>query len=377
MAPLPDPPERSPGSSSSPGIRLESISHAYAGVRVVDAVSFAVERGEILCLVGPSGSGKSTTLRVAAGLEPLQDGRVLIDERVVATPGQSVPPELRGVGFMFQEYALFPHLSVIDNVCFGVSGAGAEERRATARATLAQVRMADFAEAYPHTLSGGQQQRVALARALAPKPGVMLMDEPFSNLDFRLRKEVWEDTLGVLRRAGTPTVLVTHDPHEAMRMGDRIAVMHEGRILQTATASDIYNHPATAYVATFFGELTALPGVVQDGHVETPFARLPASGVADGSAVDVLIRSEALHLNLGNGAHAACPNASRDVDATVVAARHMGPYSIVQLFVAPREDAILVARVPGKVLPAPGAILRAHLDCSLAFVFPARALGSR
>lgn len=350
-------------------LRIEKLTHAYDRAIVVDDVTLEVAEGEIVCLVGPSGCGKSTTLRVAAGLEPIQSGRILMGDREVASAAASLAPEQRHFGLVFQDYALFPHLTVFDNVGFGLANMAGEERQRRTRDGLVQVFMTEKADLYPHELSGGQQQRIALARALAPRPHVMLLDEPFSNLDFQLRREVWEDTLGVLKRAGTPTLLVTHDPHEAMKMGDRVAVMEHGRILQIGTPSEIYSRPASASIARFFGETTTFRGVVRNGSVATPFRKFAVEGCGEGDDVEVLIRPEALHLNIGHAAHDRCEYNTPTLDAVVVSARQLGPYSLVH-FKVRGDDTVLVARVPGVVDPTSGTSIRVHLDHTAAFVFP-------
>ena len=351
------------------GLIIENLSHAYGGKTAVDSVDLAVIEGEIQCLVGPSGCGKSTTLRVAAGLEPLQQGRVIIDDVVVASVKRSLTPEQRRIGLVFQDYALFPHLTVSENVAFGLADHPKEQQREEAARALAQVRLTVQADMYPHMLSGGQQQRVALARALAPRPFAILLDEPFSNLDFNLRRQVWEDTLSVLREAGTPTLLVTHDPHEAMKIADRVAVMEDGRILQVGTPSEIYSQPQTASIARFFGETTTMDSDVLNGVVETPFLNIPADVGSDGSRVEVVIRPEAFHLNIGYAGHAVCEHSACAVDATVVDARHLGPYSLVR-FTVGDDKTVLVSRAPGLLSPLPGQHIRVHLDPSGAFVFP-------
>ena len=212
------------------GLELRAITHRFGERRVVDDLSLSIAPGEIFCLLGPSGCGKTTTLRITAGLEAVQAGSILIDGETVASPGQDLPPERRRVGMVFQDYALFPHLTVAQNIAFGLRALREGERRRTAEELMARLSIGDLAGQYPHRLSGGEQQRVALARALAPQPRVMLLDEPFANLDAQLRIRVRDDTLRLLQSQNTATLMVTHDPAEAMRMADRLAIMRAGRL---------------------------------------------------------------------------------------------------------------------------------------------------
>jgi iron(III) transport system ATP-binding protein len=348
-------------------LRLENVSHAFGEVLAVDDLSLAVVPGELVCLLGPSGCGKTTVLRIAAGLEALQQGRVLMGDTPVADDRVAVPPEARGVGLVFQDYALFPHLSVLDNVAFGLRGRPAQDRRERAMEVLAQVGMDRSAGVFPHTLSGGQQQRVALARALAPEPQVMLLDEPFSGLDSRLRNMIRDETLHLLKQSGAATLMVTHDPEEAMFMADRVALMRDGRIVQLGQPTDLYFAPSDAFVASFFGDINRLQGVVQDGRVATPFGEVAAPRLADGAAVEILIRPEALRLQpLGPD------GLGRIGTARVMAARMLGRSSLVHLSVNGTEgrDLHLHARIPGRFLPAEEDVLAVHLDRSQAFVFP-------
>ena len=274
------------------GLDIRDIHHRYDTDEVVRGVSLAVGPGEIVCLLGPSGCGKTTCLRLAAGLERLRSGEIRVAGTLVAGPGVHVPPEERRVGLVLQDYALFPHLTATANVAFGLSGPGVSrrgraDRERVAVDLLAQVGLAGYETAYPHMLSGGQQQRVALARALAPEPDVMLMDEPFSGLDVTLRGEVRETTAAVLKQRGAPTLVVTHDPDEALAIGDRIAIMRDGRIVQSGTAEDIYLNPADPFVMTFFGHSNRLAGRVEGGGVATPFGRVPAPGLEDGRPGDL------------------------------------------------------------------------------------------
>ena len=355
-------------------LTLEHVSHAYGGLRAVDDLELSIAPGELVCLVGPSGCGKTTALRIAAGLEALQRGRVLIDGQVVADGRVDVPPEARGVGLMFQDYALFPHLSVADNVAFGLRGRPAGEQRARVEATLAQVGMLEEVEAYPHMLSGGQQQRVALARALAPEPRIMLLDEPFSGLDAQLRVRIRDDTLHLLKGSAAATLMVTHDPEEAMFMADRIALMRAGRMVQVGQPTELYFAPVNSFVAGFFGEVNRLDGRVVKGRVRTPLGDLAAGHLVEGTAVQVLIRPEALKLHpLPRCAAASVGGDDNCLAARVMAARLLGRSSLVHLSVegAVADGLHLHGRVPGRFLPGEGDLMAIHLDHSEAFVFPA------
>jgi iron(III) transport system ATP-binding protein len=344
-----------------PGLVVAGLGHAYGRHRVVQGINLAVRPGELVCLLGPSGCGKSTVLRVIAGLEEIQEGRITINGRLVAGDGVCLPPEARRVGLMFQDFALFPHLNVLDNVAFGLAGMPATRRRERARALLAWIGMADHANSYPHMLSGGQQQRVALARALAPGPEVMLLDEPFSGLDARLRNQVRDETLRALKEMGTPTLLVTHDPDEALRMADRIAVMSEGGILQEGCPADLYRNPADALVAGFFGEANHLRGEVSRGAVATPFGPVRAPDLPERTPVDVLIRPEALRILL--------PGQSMGTPATVTMTRALGHDCLVHL--RPENGGgAYVARTAALSAPHEGSRVGVVLDLDQVFVFP-------
>jgi iron(III) transport system ATP-binding protein len=360
---------------TTPSLRLERISHWYGRLQAVSDVSLAVHPGELVCLLGPSGCGKTTVLRVAAGLESLQAGRVLLDGKSVADREGEVPPEDRSVGLVFQDYALFPHLSVRQNVMFGLRGLPKAERRRRAEATLQQVGMLELADAYPHMLSGGQQQRVAVARALAPQPRVMLLDEPFSGLDVTLRHQVRDETLHILKASRAATLMVTHDPEEAMFMADRVALMRDGQLEQIGSPPELYNTPASRFVASFFGDVNRIPAVVHGGSVDTPLGSLDARRFSEGTPVEVLVRPEALRLQpLGAGATDAAAS------ARVLTARLLGRSSMVHLSVPPArmnghvpresEHLHLHARIPGRFLPSEETHLAINLDQSQAFVFP-------
>jgi iron(III) transport system ATP-binding protein len=276
-------------------LTFENVGHRYGDVEAVSRFNLDVAPGEIVILIGHSGCGKTTALRLAAGVEVPSTGRILINNQVVAGT-QFLPPEQRGVGLMFQDYALFPHLTNLANVMFGLKGLPREDAAREARLALERVGLADYADAYPHTLSGGEQQRVALARAVVPRPSVLLMDEPFSGLDRGLRDEVREDTLAVLRESHVTCVIVTHDPEEALRMADRIALMRAGTLVQVDVPEALYRRPVDLFVARFFCELNEIPGVVRAGRVETPVGLFAAPGLAEGSEAVVAIRPTGIKL---------------------------------------------------------------------------------
>jgi iron(III) transport system ATP-binding protein len=278
-------------------LTLERICRSFGTVRALDEVSLSIAHGEIVCLVGRSGCGKSSLLRIVAGVDAADSGRILLDDAEIAGPNGFVEPEDRNIGFMFQDYALFPHLSVEENVAFGLKRLPREAARARATEVIGRIGIAALAGRYPHTLSGGEQQRVALARALAPKPVILLMDEPFSNLDRGLREQVREETIATLRTLGTTAIMVTHDPEEALSAGDRVVLMQKGRIVQAGSGYEIYDHPNSLYAAEFLCSLNRIAGIVGDGRVETLLGTFPAPpGLPEGSAAVACIRPQALSL---------------------------------------------------------------------------------
>ena len=354
-------------SPASEALRLENISHQFDTVTAADDINLSVEPEELLCLLGPSGCGKTTLLRFAAGLECPQQGKVSIGEQVMSNSGTSAwtPPEKRQVGLVFQDAVLFPHLSVLDNVGFGLPRISAREREQRSRALLAQLGLAPFAESFPHVLSGGQQQRVALARALAPAPRIMLLDEPFSGLDARLRDRIRDDTLHLLKRNGTATLLVTHDPEDALIMADRIAVMRDGRIVQQGTPRDIYCNPQDPFVVRFFGDVNEVRGVVSDGRVETPLGPVDAGHLAEGTAAQVLIRPEALNVEQQ-------PGPADHSGSHVLMSRLLGGASFIHLCVHQGNDEFhMHAHMPGVYLPDRNQPVSIQLDPTQVFVFPA------
>jgi iron(III) transport system ATP-binding protein len=337
-------------------LTFDRITHAYGALTAVSDFSLDVAPGEIVALLGRSGCGKTTLLRIAAGIERQTGGRVLLDARPVSDGAVFEQPEQRGIGYVFQDYALFPHLSVQDNVAFGLRAMPKTETRKTALRALDRVGMLHHAGDYPHELSGGEQQRVALARAIAPRPGVLLMDEPFSGLDKRLRDSVREETLAVLRETGATCLVVTHDPEEGMRMADRIALMDRGSLLQIGTPEELYYRPGSLFAARFFSEINELDGVVKDGVVDTALGRAAAGGHPDGKAIVALRPSSIL---LGGPGR----------DGRVIASRFLGDTDDLELAVE-GLDAPIRARAPAGAWPE-GSAVRVRFDAAQALVFPA------
>lgn len=277
-------------------LQVEHVSKFYDDLQVSRDVSFSLKKGEIGCLLGPSGCGKTTLLRIIAGFESINSGEVRIGGTVVSEPRNTVPPEKRSIGMVFQDYALFPHLTIHENVGFGLSALPGKERKKRIGDLLSLVRLDGLGKKYPHEISGGQQQRVALARALAPRPELLLLDEPFSNLDALLRDRLTVEVRDILKELGTTALLVTHNQHEAFAVADRIGVLFKGRMQQWDSGYNIYHAPESLEVATFVGDGTLVHGTVVDkSSVQTAMGVLKGTLYREfpaGSEVDILLRPE-------------------------------------------------------------------------------------
>jgi len=274
---------------------ITAISCSYDAKVIFNDLSFGVAAGSIACLLGPSGCGKTTVLRAIAGFEPVHTGAITLDGRLLSAPGQTLPPEQRQVGMVFQDYALFPHLTVAANIAFGLQQQSRDEKKRITATLLELIRLQDSAHAYPHQLSGGQQQRVALARALAPRPKLLLLDEPFSNLDTELRRSLSLEVRDILRQHGTTAILVTHDQTEAFNVADEIGVMAQGKLLQWGSARELYHNPTSAFVAAFVSSGVFLPGEVLPGkRLRTPLGEVDIADMPTlpppGTPVDLLLR---------------------------------------------------------------------------------------
>jgi iron(III) transport system ATP-binding protein len=285
-------------SPAAPILELRSISCAYDSSRpAVRDMSFSVREGEILCLLGPSGCGKTTVLRAIAGFEPVRSGEILLSGRVISSPSETVPTEHRRIGMVFQEYALFPHLRVADNIAFGLNHLPRAEQKRRVDGMLCLTGLEGFERRYPHELSGGQQQRVALSRALVQNPVLLLLDEPFSNLDPDMASRMRQEVHALLRQMKTTSIMVTHDHDEAFAMADRIAVLNQGVLEQMDSPELIYHLPTTRFVADFVGQADFIAGQIHQGLVHTEIGTFPNTiNASEGDRVAVMIRPDDVHL---------------------------------------------------------------------------------
>ncbi|UWR27692.1 ABC transporter ATP-binding protein [Sulfitobacter sp. S223] len=354
----------------TPRLEIRNLRRSFEGRAVVDDVSLQIMPGQVTCLLGPSGCGKSTTLRMIAGVEMQDSGTIHVDGKLICDTVFRVPPERREIGLMFQDFALFPHLSVADNVGYGLRGSKAS-KRARVEELLERVDLKRFIDGYPHQLSGGEQQRVALARALAPRPRIMLMDEPFSGLDNRLRDGIRDETLSILKEEDTAVLLVTHEPDEAMRMADEIALMRDGKIVQQGAPYNVYTRPVDRAAVSFFSDANVLHADVTGALAHTAFGRFLAPGVPDGTAVDIVFRPQHVRIDFDRAGKGPLPTAADGTAARAVVerARFMGNESLVE-FRMDHDGSLLKATVPNVFMPSVGTVMWLMIRRDKCFVFP-------
>jgi iron(III) transport system ATP-binding protein len=344
-------------------LRLVNVSYGYGrgAEPVLDGVSLELQRGHIGCILGPSGSGKTTLLRCVAGFEPVHGGAIYAGAVELSSATHQIPAEQRRIGMVFQDYALLPHLTVLKNVMFGLRGMPAEARKARAMRFLEQVELEKFAARFPHELSGGQQQRVAIARAMAPEPQLLLMDEPFSNLDATLRQSLSQELRALLKSLGATALVATHDHHDAFAMADDVGVLDRGRLLQWDTAYRLYHRPANRFVAEFVGNGVWLAGrIVAADAVETDTGTLRGSMLAElpvGTAVDVLLRpDDVVH------------DDASALRARVIGRQFKGSTFLYELRLG--NGARLLASLPSHQDHAVGACIGVRLETKHMVVFP-------
>ena len=340
--------------ATTPRLKIKNITRCFDDLTVVRDVSLKIMPGQVTCLLGPSGCGKSTTLRLIAGIDRQNSGEIYVNGQLISGPFYNMPPEERSVGLMFQDFALFPHLNVAENVAFAITGSKSA-RREQARELLEKVGLVNLIDQFPQSLSGGEQQRVALVRALASKPDIMLMDEPFSGLDNRLRDGIRDETLAILKEEGTAVLLVTHEPEEAMRMADEIALMRNGSIVQVGAPYNVYNAPVDRDTVAFFSDANIVKSQVHGALADTLFGQFLAPGYADGTSVDIVFRPQHVRIDFDRNGKGPDTTVAQGVAAlgVVERSRFLGNESLVE-FKMKYDGCLLKATVPNVFLPKPG-----------------------
>jgi len=346
---------------------FNAVTYSVGNTHILHGVSFDVEEGGLSCLLGPSGGGKTSILRLIAGLDSPKTGTISLDGKIVSSTEKLVAPHKRDVGFLFQDFALFPHLTVAQNISYGLTKLDKYEANKRTEFLLDQIRLSGSANRYPHMLSGGEQQRTALARAIASKPRVVLLDEPFSNLDTSLRTELRDETLELLRDQGVTTVMVTHDPDEAMSIADKIVLINDGTVVQTGKPAELYNHPVNKFAASFFGNINKVDGTIVEKHVETDIGTIPVKGYSEGSKVDLLVRPEGIKIL--SASEKSSPHTD---DAWVCGIRYRGDSSLVRVGIGnwPQPHTHVEASQPQALPLQTGDKVYLDIDIKKTFIFP-------
>ena len=343
---------------------VKQLSHFFGEKEALTNINFSINHNSIVSVLGPSGCGKTTLIRLIAGLEQIQNGEIFLEKSLVANKNLNVPPEKRSISYVFQDFALFPHMTVLENISFAAGSKSNKKQLIDQVINLSKVE--NFLDKYPHSLSGGEQQRVALARSIAVQPKLLLLDEPFSDLDINLKREIIDDTLHLINSLESSAIVVTHNAEEAMFLSDTILVMEKGKLLQIGTPHEIYFKPSNLYVASLFGETNIFQSKVIDNTCLTPLGRIKVSNLPNNHDVDVVIRPEAIKLNLEKSP-LLNPNSGVVVDS-----KFLGNSAIIHMTVNDERNNKhhIHSKVMGNFLPPPASSVSVTLDEDHVFIFP-------
>ena len=343
---------------------VNKLSHFFGEKEALIDLNFSIDHNSIVSVLGPSGCGKTTLIRLIAGLEQIQNGEIFLEKSLVANKSLNVPPEKRSISYVFQDFALFPHMTVLENISFAAGSKSNKKQLIDQVINLSKVE--NFLDKYPHSLSGGEQQRVALARSIAVQPKLLLLDEPFSDLDINLKREIIDDTLHLINSLESSAIVVTHNAEEAMFLSDTILVMEKGKLLQIGTPHEIYFKPSNLYVASLFGETNIFQSKIIDNTCLTPLGRIKVSNLSNNQDVDVVIRPEAIKLNLEKSP-LLNPNSGVVVDS-----KFLGNSAIIHMTVNDERNNKhhIHSKVMGNFLPPPASSVSVTLDEDHVFIFP-------
>ena len=343
-------------------VEITNLSHTIGNKEILRNINFTLSKDSISCILGPSGSGKTSLLKLIAGLERVQNGSIKINSKEVSSKSQHLPTEKRNIGFLFQDYALFPHLTVRQNLEYPVNYKTSPH---TIEDIIKLIKLPNSLNKYPHELSGGEQQRVALARSIISNPDILLLDEPFSSLDLNLREDVRDDTLHLLQKSNVSVIIVTHDPFEAMFISNQINIMDTtGRIVQSGSPAELYNNPANSYVAEFFGETNRFEGVVKNAQIITPVGKISAPKELENKNVKIHIRPRGIRLNKQ-------PTPVNGIKGTVMASKLMGSFSFIHLSVLDKDNEIvhIHSHMPSDFNPKQSSAVEIEIDEKQTFIF--------
>ena len=346
-------------------VKINNLSHSINNQKVLQNINLELEKDKIACILGPSGCGKTTLLKLIAGLEKVTTGDIIINDEIVSSNTMHLKTEKRKIGFLFQDYALFPHLTVKENLNFAISN-GKKEKH-DIEEIIEIIKLPNSLHKYPHELSGGEQQRVALARSIIAQPGLLLLDEPFSSLDLSLKEEVRDDTLHLLQKSNISVLIVTHDPFEAMFISNKIYIMQkDGKIVQSGSPRQLYNEPINSYVAGFFGETNKFKGMVKNAEVQTPIGKIKTHNNLESKEVVIHVRPQGIKLTQEK-------TPVNGIKGTVMASKLMGSFSFVHLSVLDHNNEIVhvPSHMPASFIPGQSTAVGIEIDDEQIYVFPA------